>query len=323
MRFKHFPAVLCCAAVVFLTPAARLHAQSTAASGQSIVLRKQVHGEAGLTYRSADGSEEKLDLYLPTSAGTHPLLVYFHGGGWEHGSKEMIVANLTPYLEMGFAVANVEYRLTAAAHAPAAVQDARCAVRWLAGHAAQYRLDTARFVLAGGSAGAHLALMAGMLRASDGLDGACARAPEPHIAAIINYYGITDVAELLEGPNRRHWAVEWIGTRPDRMKLARRLSPLSYVRAGVPPVITVHGDADRSVPYAQAVRFHAALDSAGVTNELLTVAGGGHANHGFSDAELIRVHRRIEAFLVANDAWHPPTKSDDVDPASPVDRESP
>lgn len=303
MGITHHPGRLCFVTMCFLF-GAHLHAQG-AASAQSIVLRKHIHGDADLTYRTVNGWDGKLDLYVPTDSGSHPLLIYFHGGGWEHGSKEMIVANVIPYLEMGFAVANVEYRLTATAPAPAAVEDARCAVRWLGQHAARYHFDTTRFVLAGGSAGAHLALMAGMLRASDGLDGPCAGEPEPHIAAIINYYGITDVQDLLAGPHRQHWAVEWIGAGADREELARRMSPLTYVRAGLPPIITVHGDADKSVPYEQAVRLHAALDSAGVPNELVTVHGGGHANHGFSDAELIRVHRRIEAFLAAHHAWIP------------------
>jgi dipeptidyl aminopeptidase/acylaminoacyl peptidase len=162
--------------------------------------------------------------------------------------------------------------------------------------------------------------MAGMLGASDGLDGECTRSPQPHIAAIINYYGITDVADLIDGPNRRHWAAEWIGTRPDRTELARRLSPLTYVRPGSPPVITIHGDSDRAVPYAQAVRLHSVLDRVGVPNELVTVAGGGHANHGFSDAELIRVHRRIEAFLAANHIWHRSTASGEDGRPSRIDR---
>jgi acetyl esterase/lipase len=226
-------------------------------------------------------------------------LVYFHGGGWEHGSKEMIVPTVLPYLEMGFAVANVEYRLTSTAPAPAAVEDARCAVRFLVQHAEQYHLDTARIVLAGGSAGGHLALMAGMLRASDGLDGSCAAQPEPHIAAIIDDFGIADVPELIAGAKRQHWADEWIGARPDRDAFARRLSPLTYVRAGVPPIISVHGDSDKSVPYSQSVRLHQALERVGVPHELITIPGGGHANHGFSDAEMIRIQRTVEAFLLA------------------------
>lgn len=292
-------------AAACLACGAPLRAQGAAASEQSILLRQRLHGSAGLTYRTVNGWNGTLDLYLPTATGIHPLLIYFHGGGWEHGSREMIVANVIPYLEMGFAVANVDYRLTKTATAPAAVEDARCAVRWLAANAARYRLDTADFVLAGGSAGAHLALMAGMLRSSDGLDGPCASEPEPRIAAIINYYGIADVADLLDGPHRRHWAVEWIGDVPDRRELARRMSPLTYVRPGLPPIITVHGDADNVVPYEQSVRLRDALTRAGVPNELVTVPGGRHSSQGFSDAEGIRAHREIEAFLRAHHAWLP------------------
>jgi acetyl esterase/lipase len=287
-----------CLASAFLFFAAHLPAQ-VAASEQSVVLDAHVHGEAGVVYRTVAGWAGKLDLYLPTDSGPHALLVYFHGGGWEHGSKEMIVPTVLPYLEMGFAVANVEYRLTRDAPAPAAVEDARCAVRWLAQHADHYHLDTARIVLSGGSAGAHLALMAGMLRGSDGLDGPCAAGPEPRIAAILDRFGITDVQELVAGAKRQHWAAEWIGVRPDRDSLARRLSPMTYVRAGLPPIVIVHGDADKSVPYSQSVRLHEALDHVGVPNVLITVPGGGHANHGFSDAEMVRIQRETEAFLLA------------------------
>jgi len=294
LSFRRGAAIL----AAFATFAAQIQAQ-VAASDQSVVLDAHVHGEAGVVYRTVPGWVGKLDLYLPTDSGPHALLIYFHGGGWEHGSKEMIVPTVLPYLEMGFAVANVEYRLTREAPAPAAVEDARCAVRWLVQHADHYHLDTARIVLSGGSAGAHLALMAGMLRESDGLDGACASGPEPHIAAILDRFGITDVQELIAGPRRQHWAAEWIGVRPDADALARRLSPMTYVRAGLPPIVIVHGDADRSVPYSQSVRLHEALDRVGVPNLLITVPGGGHANHNFSDAEMIRIQRETEAFLVA------------------------
>lgn len=288
-----------CLAASLLCCGSALHSQ-VAASDQSIILDAHVHGDAGIVYRTVPGWAGKLDLYLPTDSGPHALLIYFHGGGWEHGSKEMIVPTVLPYLEMGFAVANVEYRLTREAPAPAAVEDARCAVRWLAEHAEHYHLDTTRFVTSGGSAGAHLALMAGMLRGSDGLDGPCAAGPEPRIAAILDRFGITDVEELIAGPKRQHWAAEWIGERPDRDSLARRLSPIRYVRAGLPPIVIVHGDADRSVPYSQSVRLHEALDRVGVPNLLITIPGGGHANHNFSDAEMIRIQRETEKFLLAH-----------------------
>jgi dipeptidyl aminopeptidase/acylaminoacyl peptidase len=98
----------------------------------------------------------------------------------------------------------------------------------------------------------------------------------PKVAAVINWFGITDVLDMLEGPNTRAYAVSWLGSLPGREDLAKRLSPLSYVRPGLPPILTIHGDADKIVPYSQAVRLHQALAKAGVKNQLLTIAGGGH-----------------------------------------------
>ena len=60
-------------------------------------------------------------------------------------------------------------------------------------------------------------------------------------------------------------------------------------------MLTIHGDADPIVPYAQAVRLHAALDDAGVSNELHTVSGGSHG--GFDRAQTLKIYERIQQFL--------------------------
>ena len=78
-----------------------------------------------------------------------------------------------PYLEMGFAVVNVTYRLARVSEAPAAVEDCRCALRWVIQNAKEYGLDVNRLVVTGYSAGGHLALTTGMLPASAGLDRQC------------------------------------------------------------------------------------------------------------------------------------------------------
>jgi dipeptidyl aminopeptidase/acylaminoacyl peptidase len=106
------------------------------------------------------------------------------------------------------------------------------------------------------------------------------------------------VAELLDGPNAKHYAIEWFGSMETRKDLARQVSPLSYVRAGLPPIITIHGDEDNVVPYNQAVRLHAALDKVGVTNQLVTIHGAGHG--GFRREVLVSSFDTIRAFLRKN-----------------------
>lgn len=205
---------------------------------------------------------------------------------------------LLPYLANHFVGINVQYRLGQVSLAPAAVEDARCALRWVLQHAEEYEIDTTRIVVTGHSAGGHLSLTTGMLPASAGLDRQCVGLEDVHVAAIVNWFGITDVADLIDGPNTKGYAVAWLGSGTDRAAIARRVSPLSYIRPDLPPTITIHGDADGTVPYSHATRLHAALDEAGVPNRLVTIPGGGHG--GFTAEQMTRAYSAILDFLEAN-----------------------
>ena len=249
-----------------------------------------------VTYGTANNRENKVDLYLPRGAdGPTPVLMYIHGGGWVGGSKEANVLRLLPWLERGWAVANVQYRLGQVSLAPAAVEDCLCALRWVIRNAEQYNIDTSRIVTTGNSAGGHLALTTGMIPVSAGLDRQCPGNEELSVAAIINWYGITDVGDLLDGENMKSYAVQWMGSMPDRYEIAERLSPLSYVRAGLPPILSVHGDADPTVPYQHGVQLHEELTKVGVSNQLHTVPGGRHG--GFNREQTIAIFETIQQFL--------------------------
>ena len=249
-----------------------------------------------VTYHVASNHENKLDLYLPrTTSGPTPVLMYIHGGGWVGGTKESSVLRILPYLEMGWAVVNVEYRLGAVARAPAAVEDCLCALRWVIRNAEEYNLDTSRIVTTGNSAGGHLALTTAMIPKSAGLDRECPGSEELNVAAIINWYGITDVGDLLDGPNIKSYAVEWMGSLENRFEIAERVSPMTYVQSGLPPTLTIHGDADPTVPYQHAVSLHEKLDDIGVPNALHTVPGGGHG--GFNREQTLAIFETIQQFL--------------------------
>jgi acetyl esterase/lipase len=262
-----------------------------------------------ITYAIANDTELKLDLYaLKNRANPVPVLILFHGGGWVEGKKEQNVLQILPYLSLGWAVANVEYRLGRVSPAPAAVEDCRCALRWVVQHAREYGLDTSRIVLTGGSAGGHLSLITGMLPAGNQFDRQCptdnstrwkdGTEPQVRVAAIVNWFGITDVEELLDGADAKHYAIEWFGSMDNREALARRLSPITYVHPGLPPIVTIHGDRDPIVPYPQAVRLHAALEKSGVPNQLVTIAGAGHG--GFTRGQLLTSFAAIREFLRRN-----------------------
>jgi acetyl esterase/lipase len=200
---------------------------------------------------------------------------------------------------MGYTIFNVEYRLARVAPAPAAVSDCLCALRWVASHAQNYGIDPARLVISGESAGGHLALTTTMIPESAGLDQQCPGPPLPKVAAVVDFYGITDVADLLEGPNQRSWAVSWIGNGENRTELAKRVSPLTYVRPGLPPILSIQGDADPTVPYSHSVRLQEALEKAQVPHQLITIPGGKHGM--FTGDEYVRIYNEIRAFLTKFD----------------------
>lgn len=235
--------------------------------------------------------ETVLDILQPSapSLADRPGVIVIHGGGWVEGNKEaMLEEYCLPFVRRGMVVANVEYRLARSAPAPAAVNDVLIAAQWFHDHAAEYKVDRNRIVAAGGSAGGHLALMTAMAPTSADFG------PSVKIAAVIDFFGVTDVADQLAGPNQRPYAVSWIPEQPDRMDLARRLSPITYVRKGLPPVLAVHGDADAVVPYEQSVELVKALKDAGDDATLITVPGG---RHGFTPMEMDQLQPQIFQWL--------------------------
>lgn len=235
--------------------------------------------------------ETVLDVFVPEghATGKRPGVLVIHGGGWVGGTKEGQWDNFVRrYLEKGYVVANVEYRLAKAAVAPAAVEDSLKAAEWFARNASKYGVDPKRIVVTGGSAGGHLSLMVGMTPKS-------ARLGKPvRIAAVINFYGITDVADQLGGPNMRQYAVTWVPDKDGRIALAKRVSPMTYVRRGLPPVLTIHGDADQTVPYEHGVQLTKALVQAGVKAELISVPKG---RHGFPKEKMDELYPQIFTFL--------------------------
>ena len=308
-RFSSLAAIGLAAAIVPGAPAAA-GAQTGDAAAAFVRVATGYSLTPNVTYHRAGGRDLTLDVYRPRGASEPtPTLVYVHGGGWTNGSKEASALTFLPYLEMGWSVVNVSYRLADAAHAPAAVEDCRCALRWVYRNAGQFNFDLGRIVVTGNSAGGHLALTTGMLPASAGLDRQCpgdrrrawttgtTSTAELEVAAIINWYGITDVHDLAHRTpgTSGNFTEAWLGSRGDRDAVARRVSPVNYVRGDTPPILTIHGDADSIVPYDHATRLHELLDEWGVPNRLLTIEGGGHG--GFSPEENQRIYAAIRAFL--------------------------
>ncbi len=235
--------------------------------------------------------ETVLDVYQPKakSKEKRPGVLVIHGGGWTAGTKEQRVEPVVlRWVARGFVVANVEYRLAKAAIAPAAVIDVLKAAEWFEKNAKKYDADPKRIVVTGDSAGGHLSLMVALTPKSADL-GRPAK-----VAAVVNFFGITDVGDQLQGANERRYATTWIPEMPGRLDLARRVSPMTYVRKDVAPILTIHGDADPTVPYEHGVQLTKALRDAGADAVLITVPQG---KHGFPKAKTDELYEHVWEFL--------------------------
>lgn len=254
-----------------------------------------------------DHPSQKLDLYLQGSwngepdyfeqaADPRPTLLFFHGGGWVAGQKEGMEIFFLHFLERGWNVVNITYRLGPDT-APQAVDDAVCALAWVASASQIYGFDREKIVVSGASAGGHLSLVTGILGSRPGHD--CYVEDDFRVGAVINWFGITDIEAVVTYLDQtmpdQNYARAWIGEELRIASISDQYSPLVLVDSESPPVITLHGEDDSVVPHDQATRFHARLDELGVQNSLHSIPGGRHM--GFTDDQFQSAWREIFQFL--------------------------
>lgn len=280
-------------------------------------------------YKTVGDCRIKADLYRPEGTAILPVIFWIHGGALISGDRNSIRKDqLESYLENGFAVFSIDYRLAPETKLPAIVSDLKDAYRWLRKESKRLRLDPDRIAVVGHSAGGYLTLMAG----------SCLR---PRPKALVSFYGYGDiVGEWYSRPDPHYsqqpavpksdaysvvggppisenapgdrfkfylycrqnglWPKEVAGFVPD--KEPKRFIPYCPVRNvthDYPPTLLLHGDQDTDVPYAQSVQMHEELDRQHVSNELITISGGGYGFDGARkrDAKVGEAFERVLGFL--------------------------
>jgi acetyl esterase/lipase len=161
------------------------------------------------------------------------------------------------------------------AKAPGCVEDTRCMLIYLIKNAKALNIDVNKIIIAGTSAGAHLALMGGLLANDHRFDTNCPGVDNVKVAAIISKYAISDVWDWGNGVIKSKSVANWLGAN-NNAAFAKTVSPITYVTKNSPPTFVAHGNADTTVPYQQSVDLHTKLLEMGVKTEFITVEGGGH-----------------------------------------------
>ena len=149
-----------------------------------------------------------LDVYQVPSSKPTPVVIQLHGGGWIRGDRPSSSGSFGPFFAAGMSVVAVQYRNAIDAPAPGAVEDVLCAMSWVKKNAKKYNFDANRVIPWGGSAGGHLALMAGYAPVSMAPTGCT---DQPKVVAIVDMYGASDVVESLDFHGSKDFTHQWIG----------------------------------------------------------------------------------------------------------------
>jgi acetyl esterase/lipase len=199
----------------------------------------------------------------PTAASPAPVIVFFYGGGWNSGARAPYRFVAESLAAAGFVVAIPDYRLVPAAHFPDFVDDGAAAVAWVRAHAAALGGDPQRIVLAGHSAGAYIALMLTLdprFLAARGVDPAA-------IAGTVALSGPTDFLPL-----RVRLTTAAFGRAPD----PAATQPMTFVRGDAPPLLLLHGGADRLVDPRNSTVLAERVAAAGGRARAIVYDGVGH-----------------------------------------------
>jgi acetyl esterase/lipase len=217
-----------------------------------------------------------LDIFMPKKENP-PLIIYVHGGGWAEGSKYECPAG--GIAEYGFAVACINYRLSAEAKFPAQIEDVQAATKWLRENAETYGYDPEKFGIWGHSAGGHLAALAGTSGENETKFQAVADWSGPADLTSVEDIGVdlnaTDIQYYVVDEKT---AIAYLlgGQISEKQELARQADPITYVTPDDPPFMIVHGENDGTVNVSRSRKLYLALEDAGVDVTYIEVKGGGH-----------------------------------------------
>jgi alpha-L-fucosidase 2 len=256
-----------------------------------------------IEYGTAGGERLLLDVNVPDGPGPFPIAILVHGGGWNSGDKSGsnkpgsgsdITPWFAPLTTAKFTWFSINYRLAPKHRWPACFEDVQAAIRWVKAHAAEFKGDPQRIALFGHSAGGHLVCLVSTRSNED-----------TRVQAVVGFAPVTDFEQDLAQRGGLSTALQDLLNRPkdvssETLTLLRGLSPINRVKAGMPPTLLLHGDADKTVPLQQSLNYQKRLRAAGVTCDLITIQGAPHGlltwekfDSGYNTAMLAWLERTL------------------------------
>ncbi len=186
--------------------------------------------------------ELHLDLFTPEKKGTYPALILVHGGAWQAGNKSLLVPLAQLIAKQGFVTVAVEYQLGLEAPYPAAVHNIKAAIRWMRANASEYQIDPDKIVIAGSSAGGHLASLVGLTNGMEHFEGEMGvTSQSSSVQAIIDIDGLVNFLSpiILNAKRKLNSAdINWIGgSFTEAPELWKEVSPAYWANENSVPIL--------------------------------------------------------------------------------------
>ena len=223
-------------------------------------------------YKEVDGKALEIWIWKPADwkqEDRRAAVVFYHGGGWKGGSPSAFARQSAKLAEKGMVAFSVQYRLTTQPGVTVVdcVKDARSAYRWVKAHARELGIDAGKIAAGGGSAGGHLA--AGLVTLGEFDD-------EKDDRSVV----IDPVALVLFNPAvKLDFERARAGAAKEGRKIEEllRVSPFHQLKAGHPPTVIFHGDADTTVPIESVQAYATKVKEMGGACEVVVAPGQGHS----------------------------------------------
>lgn len=243
-------------------------------------------------------AQQKMDVYLPAgrTVTATKVMVMIHGGSWTTGDKIDLNAFVDTMKRRlpGYAIFNINYRLSAGTTNvfPAQENDVKAALQFIFSKSAEYLISD-KYVLIGASAGAHLAMLQGYKYTVP---------VKPK--AIVSFFGPSDLTDMYNNPVGGQTILsavlaQAIGATPTgNPTLYTNSSPVTFIAAGAPPTILLHGSTDPLVNPSQSVAVKNKLTAVGVVNQYILYLGKGHGD--WDNATYGNAFSNVQVFLETN-----------------------
>lgn len=245
--------------------------------------------KAGLTYAHCGERELQLDLYRPKERGKAlPAILCIHGGGWFKGDRSAMTNLAMALAARGFVTVSISYRLSGEAKFPAAIEDAKAAVRWLRANAEIHGIDPAKIGVTGLSAGGHLAALLATSGGVASLEGNGGHPDQSStVQACVAMGAQSDllskrIGELSARPDDPFYRPFLGGPQSEKRDLYALASPRHHLDRNDPPLWFMTGALDDPSTHADEAR--ADLERLGVRTGLVVIPDAPHAFLGRQDA---------------------------------------